>query len=612
MLNLNSAAEVKKAFNDITARVKKLKGKPKLEGILIAQQVKAELELVVGASLDAEMGPVVLFGTGGVDIELMKDVALAGAPLDAAEAKALIGRTKAGVKIKGYRGKPALHEASAVKALVGLSNLMADAGNRIASIDVNPFLINTKTGVAVDALIVLNNEAAKNEAAARRRTRATAAIDGFVSRSRPKVATRCYWQTQTGKATLAADQGIAECRPTRHNHLAWEDIMAISNRLWSVDRRTVLKSGAAIAAAQFASPFIIKSLADEPVKIGMVNPLTGVLSALAQSEVDGARYAEAEINKKGGILGRQVQLLVEDSANDVGTGVQKTRKLIDRDQVDVILGDVNSGIAYAMSQVTNEKKIFHIVPGGHTDPITGTNCKWNVFRVCNTTTMDASAITPELVKKFGKKWFFITPDYAYGHTLQDGFVKALTKAGGTYEGDMLPINNHRLLRHPDQGQGLQAERAAQQHGRADADQLHEAIHPVRHAEGHGARRRAVRVGKHQGAVRRMRRPAGGPWSGGGTSPTCRVVEVRERLPRRDQKDALRARLVRLCVDAHGAAGGGKGEVAGGPETGEGAGGSRAAAGCRIAAGQGALSRRRSRTDAEHLRRRSASAEVRPR
>ena len=164
VLNLNSAAEVKRAFNDITARVKKIKSKPKLEGILIAQQVKADLELVVGASLDAEMGPVVLFGTGGVDIELLKDVALAGAPLDEAEAKQLIARTKAGVKMKGYRGKPALHEPSAVKALVGLSNLMADAGSRIASIDVNPFLINSKVGVAVDGLIVLNNEAANKAA----------------------------------------------------------------------------------------------------------------------------------------------------------------------------------------------------------------------------------------------------------------------------------------------------------------------------------------------------------------------------------------------------------------------------------------------------------------
>jgi len=73
----------------------------------------------------------------------------------------LISRTKAGVKIAGYRGKPALHEVSVVKALVGLSNLIADAGGRIASIDVNPFLINARTGVAVDALIVLNNAAAK-------------------------------------------------------------------------------------------------------------------------------------------------------------------------------------------------------------------------------------------------------------------------------------------------------------------------------------------------------------------------------------------------------------------------------------------------------------------
>ncbi|MHC2623195.1 acyl-CoA synthetase (NDP forming) [Bradyrhizobium huanghuaihaiense] len=164
VLNLNSAAEVKKAFTDITARVAKLKGKPKLDGILIAQQVKADLELVVGASLDAEMGPVVLFGTGGIDIELMKDVALAGAPLDEAEARLLIGRTKAGIKMRGYRGKPALHEASAVKALVGLSNLIADAGDRIASIDINPFLINARAGVAVDALIVLNNAAAKRAA----------------------------------------------------------------------------------------------------------------------------------------------------------------------------------------------------------------------------------------------------------------------------------------------------------------------------------------------------------------------------------------------------------------------------------------------------------------
>jgi len=66
--------------------------------------------------------------------------------------------------MRGYRGKPAMHEASAIKALVGLSNLIADAAGRIASIDVNPFLINAKTGVAVDALVVLNNAAARSAA----------------------------------------------------------------------------------------------------------------------------------------------------------------------------------------------------------------------------------------------------------------------------------------------------------------------------------------------------------------------------------------------------------------------------------------------------------------
>ena len=146
----------------------------------------------------------------------------------------------------------------------------------------------------------------------------------------------------------------------------------------TIDRRTLLKSGVAITA--LAAPPIIGARGETPVRIGMVDPLTGILSALAASEVEGAKYAVEMINKKNGILGRQIELLVEDSANDVGTGVQKTRKLIERDKVDVIFGDVNSGIAYAMSQVTNEAKVFHIVPGGHTDPITGTDCKWNVFQ----------------------------------------------------------------------------------------------------------------------------------------------------------------------------------------------------------------------------------------
>ena len=75
-----------------------------------------------------------------------------------------------------------------------------------------------------------------------------------------------------------------------------------------VRRRTFIQAGLALGASQvIGAPFIITARGDEAVKIGMVNPLTGVLAALAQSEVDGAKYAEADINNKGGFLGRPVQ-----------------------------------------------------------------------------------------------------------------------------------------------------------------------------------------------------------------------------------------------------------------------------------------------------------------
>src|SRR6201996_4158477 len=221
------------------------------------------------------------------------------------------------------------------------------------------------------------------------------------------------------------------------HHIVWEDSMATSLRPARVDRRTILKTGAAVAAVQFSSPYIIKARGETPVRIGMVDPITGVYAAIAQGEVVGAKFGVEEINKKGGILGRPVELLVEDSANDVGTGVQKARKLIDRDQVSFMIGDVNSGIAAAISQVTAEKKVLHIVSGGHTDSITGKDCKWNVFRVCNTTRMEANSVSDLLFTKYGKKWHFITPDYAFGHTLYSACTANLKKLGGTVTGNEL-------------------------------------------------------------------------------------------------------------------------------------------------------------------------------
>src|SRR6516165_3761688 len=215
--------------------------------------------------------------------------------------------------------------------------------------------------------------------------------------------------------------------------------MNVSQRSSIVNRRTILKASASIAALQITSPFIIRARGETPVRIGLVDPLTGVYSAIALGEVEGAKLATDQINKKGGILGRPIELLIEDSANDVGTGVQKTRKLIERDQVSFIIGDVNSGIPIAIAQVTSEKKVLHIVSGGHTDPITGTSCSWNVYRVCNATAMDANAIASTLIEKFGKKWYFLTPDYAYGHSVQAAFEKILKAAGGTSAGSLVPL-----------------------------------------------------------------------------------------------------------------------------------------------------------------------------
>ena len=171
----------------------------------------------------------------------------------------------------------------------------------------------------------------------------------------------------------------------------------------------------------------------------MVEPLTGVYEKLAQAETSGAELALELINQRGGILGRKVELLIEDSANSIGIGVAKTRQLIDRDQVDFILGDLNSAVAMAAMRVTAEKRKLHIVTGGHTDEITGRNCSWNVFRICKTATMEANAIADTLVEKFGNRWYFLTPDYVYGAALQTAFERKLREHGGTWAGDVLAL-----------------------------------------------------------------------------------------------------------------------------------------------------------------------------
>src|SRR6202167_2410964 len=208
-----------------------------------------------------------------------------------------------------------------------------------------------------------------------------------------------------------------------------------------IGRRNLLQAGLVVGAAQVDSPFVRRARAADSVKIGLDNPLTGTYAGPGKNELIGCQLAVEQINAKGGILGRQVDLIVEDSTSgDAGTAVQKARKLIDNDKVDFLLGNVNSALALAIAQVSNEKKPLHIVRGAHTDAVTGSSCHWNVFRVCNTTQMEAAAVAGVLVKEYGKKFYYITPDYAYGHTLEAGMIKACAAFGGTRAGgDLAPL-----------------------------------------------------------------------------------------------------------------------------------------------------------------------------
>ena len=170
------------------------------------------------------------------------------------------------------------------------------------------------------------------------------------------------------------------------------------------------------------------------MKIGSDNPLTGPLASLGKNELVGCQIAIEAINAEGGVLGRPVELIVEDSSSgDAGTAVMKARKLIDREKIDFLLGNTNSALSLAMAEVSSEQGILHIVPGGHTDAVTGASCHWNVFRVCSTTQMEANAVAGALIKAYGRRFYYITFDYAFGHTLEAGLIKATTALGGGRE-----------------------------------------------------------------------------------------------------------------------------------------------------------------------------------
>ena len=127
--------------------------------MLVAEQVIGGVELVLGVQRDPEVGPIVMFGTGGVLLELHKDVSFGAVPLSAWQAKAMLERTSAGRLLAGYRGAPRCDEDSVLAALIALGRLTHDLGGAIESIDINP-LVALPAGqgaVALDALVVLRD-----------------------------------------------------------------------------------------------------------------------------------------------------------------------------------------------------------------------------------------------------------------------------------------------------------------------------------------------------------------------------------------------------------------------------------------------------------------------
>jgi branched-chain amino acid transport system substrate-binding protein len=206
----------------------------------------------------------------------------------------------------------------------------------------------------------------------------------------------------------------------------------------NVDRRTILKAGAAVAASALAMPPLLSfGRGERTVKIGMIDPVTSVYAAEGSSEINGARMALDEVNGKGGVIGRPLELIVEDAAANAGIAQQKAYKLVDRDEVDMLMGAVSSAVALSINQAAHDRGKVYMVTGGHTDPVTGSECHWNTFRICTTTWMLANGLASTLLKKFGKRWYFITPDYAYGHSIQSSYAKILGKAGGTVLGNSL-------------------------------------------------------------------------------------------------------------------------------------------------------------------------------
>lgn len=209
----------------------------------------------------------------------------------------------------------------------------------------------------------------------------------------------------------------------------------------TISRKTVLKSAAA-ATAGFGIPAFLPRIgaAADDLRIGLVEPTTGIYATYGEYERAGIAMAVDEWNARGGVMGRKVVTFAEDDQNDPGVGVQKARKLVQQDHCVALIGTINSGISLSVSGAANALGVMFMDSGGHTDDVTGKNCNWSTFRVCHSTWMETHATGFDLAQRFGKKWYIITPDYAFGHSLYEGYLDIAKKLNvDILANDLVPL-----------------------------------------------------------------------------------------------------------------------------------------------------------------------------
>ncbi len=159
-LNATTADEVGAAYDRILASAKAYAPNARIDGVLVQAMAKKGREVILGVNRDAQFGPVLMLGLGGVHVEVLKDVAFAPVPLTRDDATRLIGQLKGAGLLDAHRGQPAADKAALAELIVRLSQFAADHADRIAEIDLNPVIVHPEgQGATIaDALIVTTNQ----------------------------------------------------------------------------------------------------------------------------------------------------------------------------------------------------------------------------------------------------------------------------------------------------------------------------------------------------------------------------------------------------------------------------------------------------------------------